>query len=87
MEMRWNARRPMGLTGLPDAALRAPPHVRLAWLLGRTTIDGLSPPASSDGGRPSTRDLGGDRLGFRDGSRPPGSRESESAPRSTAAAA
>ena len=36
MEMRWNARRPMGLTGLPDEALPAPPHVRLAWLLGRT---------------------------------------------------
>jgi maleylpyruvate isomerase len=43
MEMRWNARRPMGLTGLPDEALRAPPHVRLAWLLGRTTIEGLEP--------------------------------------------
>jgi maleylpyruvate isomerase len=43
MEMRWNARRPMGLTGLPDAALRAPPHVRLAWLLGRAGIDGLGP--------------------------------------------
>ena len=41
MEMRWNARRPMGLTGLPDEALQAPPHVRLAWLLGRTTIEGL----------------------------------------------
>ena len=43
MEMRWNARRPMGLTGLPEAALRQPPHVRLAWLLGRTTIDGVGP--------------------------------------------
>ena len=43
LEMRWNARRPMGLTGLPEAALRQPPHVRLAWLLGRTTIDGVSP--------------------------------------------
>lgn len=43
MEMRWNARRPMGLTGLPDEALRAPPNVRLAWLLGRTTIEGLEP--------------------------------------------
>ena len=43
MEMRWNARRPMGLTGLPDEALRAPPPVRLAWLLGRTTIEGLEP--------------------------------------------
>jgi maleylpyruvate isomerase len=43
LEMRWNARRPMGLTGLPEGALRQPPHVRLAWLLGRTTIDGLEP--------------------------------------------
>ncbi len=43
MEMRWNARRPMGMTGLPDAALKAPPHTRLAWLLGRAEIDGLDP--------------------------------------------
>jgi maleylpyruvate isomerase len=43
MEMRWNARRPMGMTGLPHEALRAPPHVRLAWLLGRTAIEGLEP--------------------------------------------
>lgn len=43
LEMRWNARRPMGLTGLPAAALAAPPPVRLAWLLGRATIDGLAP--------------------------------------------
>ena len=26
MEMRWNARRPMGMTGLPQEALDAPPH-------------------------------------------------------------
>ena len=43
MEMRWSARRPMGMTGLPDAALQAPPHVRLAWLLGRADIEGLGP--------------------------------------------
>jgi maleylpyruvate isomerase len=43
MEMRWNARRPMGLTGLPPAALAAPPHERLAWLLGRTSIGDLAP--------------------------------------------
>jgi hypothetical protein len=43
LEMRWNARRPMGLTGLPERALQQPPHVRLAWLLGRTTIEGLDP--------------------------------------------
>ena len=34
-EMRWIARRPMGLTGLPPAALRRLPADRLAWLLGR----------------------------------------------------
>ena len=43
MEMRWNARRPMGMTGLPEAAKRLPPHTRLAWLLGRIEIDGLEP--------------------------------------------
>ena len=43
MEMRWNARRPMGMTGLPETALAAPPHTRLAWLLGRAEIDGLDP--------------------------------------------
>ena len=42
MEMRWNARRPMGMTGLPQAALDAPPHERLAWLLGRTSIGDLA---------------------------------------------
>jgi maleylpyruvate isomerase len=43
MEMRWNARRPMGMTGLPQAALDAAPHERLAWLLGRTSIGDLEP--------------------------------------------
>lgn len=43
LEMRWNARRPMGMTGLPPEALAADPPTRLAWLLGRTTIDGLPP--------------------------------------------
>jgi maleylpyruvate isomerase len=43
MEMRWNARRPMGMTGLPPEALAVPDHVRLAWLLGRTDIDALGP--------------------------------------------
>lgn len=45
MEMRWNARRPMGMTGLPPEALAADPTTRLAWLLGRTEIDGLAPAA------------------------------------------
>lgn len=43
MEMAWRARRPMGLTGLPSAALAVPDHLRLAWLLGRAGIDGLDP--------------------------------------------
>ncbi len=41
MEMLWAARQPMGMTPLPPEALAAPPPERLAWLLGRTTIDGL----------------------------------------------
>ena len=43
LEMSWNARRPMGMTGLPREALDAPPHERLAWLLGRTSIGDLEP--------------------------------------------
>ena len=43
MEMRWNARRPMGMTGLPPAALAAPPPQRLAWLFGRRDLPGLEP--------------------------------------------
>jgi len=45
LEMLWKARQPMGLTPLPEAALAAPPPVRLAWLMGRTDIDGLRPAA------------------------------------------
>lgn len=43
LEMAWNARKPMGATGLPPAALSLPPVTRLLWLLGRTSIDGLPP--------------------------------------------
>ena len=42
-EMGWAARRPMGLTGLPAAALALRPARRLAWLLGRQTVEGLEP--------------------------------------------
>ena len=42
-EMAWNARRPMGATGLPGAALKASPVRRLQWLLGRAEIDGVGP--------------------------------------------
>jgi maleylpyruvate isomerase len=43
MEMLWRARKPMGLTPLPEVALRLPPAARLAWLVGRRSIDGLAP--------------------------------------------
>lgn len=43
MEMSWRARKPMGMTPLPDAALAAAPARRLGWLTGRAEIDGLAP--------------------------------------------
>lgn len=43
LENRWRGQQPMGITGLPSAALAAPEHVRVAWLLGRATIEGLEP--------------------------------------------
>ena len=43
LEMLWKARQPMGLTQLPAAALALSPPARLAWLMGRTTVDGLAP--------------------------------------------
>ena len=43
MGMLWNSRLPMGMTGLPAAAFAVDDHHRLAWLLGRATIDGLEP--------------------------------------------
>lgn len=42
--MLWTSRQPMGLTALPEAALRLEPHARLAWLLGRLHVDGLAQP-------------------------------------------
>lgn len=39
----WNSRRPMGLTGLPPAALAVSDQQRAAWLLGRASIEGLEP--------------------------------------------
>ena len=41
MGMLWKARQPMGMTALPAQALHSPPDVRMAWLLGRSEIDGL----------------------------------------------
>jgi maleylpyruvate isomerase len=43
MEMLWNSRQPMGLTGLPVQALTLPPPQRLAWLMGRAEVEGLEP--------------------------------------------
>jgi maleylpyruvate isomerase len=40
-EMAWRASQSMGMTPLPAAALSLSPHRRLAWLLGRITVDGL----------------------------------------------
>lgn len=42
--MQWRARKPMGLTVLPEQALKLAPHDRLAWLLGRLEVDGLAKP-------------------------------------------
>lgn len=43
MEMLWRSRKPMGLTPLPEAALRLPPAIRLAWMVGRIDVDDLPP--------------------------------------------
>lgn len=43
MGMFWQARKPMGLTPLPDEALALDPATRLSWLMGRIEIDGLEP--------------------------------------------
>jgi maleylpyruvate isomerase len=40
--MIWNSRKSMGLTVLPEAAAKLSPNHRLAWLLGRLAVDGLS---------------------------------------------
>ena len=42
--MQWRARKPMGLTVLPEQALKLAPHDRLAWLLGRLEVPGLARP-------------------------------------------
>ena len=43
LTMLWQARQPMGLTGLPDAVLALPERERLAWLFGRRAVDGVDP--------------------------------------------
>ena len=39
--MEWASRKPMGLTTLPRIALGLSEHERVAWLLGRATVEGL----------------------------------------------
>ena len=43
LTMLWASRKPMGLTELPPEAMRVSDHHRVAWLLGRTEIEGLGP--------------------------------------------
>ncbi|MEM9039942.1 MAG: maleylpyruvate isomerase N-terminal domain-containing protein [Actinomycetota bacterium] len=40
-EMTWRSRLPMGMSGLPQAALALDPPARLGWLMGRRSIPGL----------------------------------------------
>ncbi|MEL6893022.1 MAG: maleylpyruvate isomerase family mycothiol-dependent enzyme [Actinomycetota bacterium] len=41
LSMLWCARQPMGMSKLPARALALTPTERLAWLTGRTEVDGL----------------------------------------------
>jgi len=43
MTMQWKSRGSMGLTDLPVQIRTQSPTVRLAWLMGRVTIEGLAP--------------------------------------------
>lgn len=43
MEMLWRARKPMGLTPLPERALALAPATRLAWMMGRVDVPDLAP--------------------------------------------
>lgn len=42
--MMWRSRKPMGLAVLPQVAMQLPPQHRLAWLLGRVDVEGLTKP-------------------------------------------
>lgn len=43
MTMQWKSRGSMGLTDLPQQIRTQSPTVRLGWLMGRVTVDGLAP--------------------------------------------
>lgn len=42
--MAWRARKPMGLTVLPEMIMSLPPSARLAWFYGRIHVDGVVSP-------------------------------------------
>lgn len=42
--MAWRARKPMGLTVLPEAILRLPPNDRLAWFYNRISVESVPAP-------------------------------------------
>ena len=43
LTMAWDARKPMGATGLPASARSLPELSRVLWLMGRLDVDGLPP--------------------------------------------
>lgn len=43
LRMLWDARVPMGLSGLPEPVRALDEHDQLAWLLGRRQLDGVPP--------------------------------------------
>jgi maleylpyruvate isomerase len=42
--MAWRARKPMGMTVLPESVQRLAPNERLAWMYGRVQVAGVAPP-------------------------------------------
>jgi hypothetical protein len=42
--MSWRARKPMGLTVLPDEIQQLEPNLRLAWFYGRHRVEGVAHP-------------------------------------------
>lgn len=42
--MLWRSRKPMGMTDLPEVAMKLSPSKRLAWLMGRVEVAGLAKP-------------------------------------------
>jgi hypothetical protein len=42
--MAWRARKPMGMTALPESVQRLAPNERLAWMYGRVQVAGVAAP-------------------------------------------